>query len=260
MNKLDIEYNTERPNIQYPEYGRSIQEMIEYAKTIEDDYRRQKTVESIIQLMQLLNPIGNRNMDDYKDKLWSHAFAISRYELNVTPPVGVTIRHEDDRIHPEPLGYPPSATRFRHYGNGIQALMQKAIEMPDGPKKEGFVEVIASYMKLAYKTWNKEHYVSDDIVKEDLEILSDGQLSLHEGHSSLDLLAAHAGKLDQRSGRSSTNNNNRQRNSRNGKQGGSGNNSGNGNRRNRTGKQGGSGNSGGNNLGGGGNNYRKRKK
>ncbi len=265
MNKLDIEYNTERPDIQYPEYGRSIQEMIEYAKTIEDDYRRQKTVESIIQLMQVLNPIGNRNMDDYKDKLWSHAFAISRYELNVTPPVGVTIRHEDDRIHPEPLGYPASATRFRHYGNGIQALMQKAIEMPDGPKKEGFVEVIASYMKLAYKTWNKEHYVSDDIVKEDLEILSDGQLSLHEGHSSLDLLAAHAGKLDQRSGRST--NNTRQR-SRNGKQGSSSNsnsnNNGNGSstRRNRGSKQGGSGgnNSGGSNLGGGGNNYRKRKK
>ena len=68
--------------------------------------------------------------------------------------------------------------------------------MPDGPKKEGFVEVIASYMKLAYKTWNREHYVSDDIVKEDLEILSDGQLALHEGHDSLDKLAAGAGKHD----------------------------------------------------------------
>jgi hypothetical protein len=87
---------------------------------------------------------------------------------------------------------------MRHYGNSVHALIQKAIEMPDGPKKEGFVEVIASYMKLAYKTWNKEHYVSDDIVKEDLEILSNGQLSLHEGHDSLDKLAAGAGKLDNR--------------------------------------------------------------
>ena len=70
--------------------------------------------------------------------------------------------------------------------------------MPEGPKREGFVEVIASYMKLAYKTWNKEHYVSDDIVKEDLEILSNGQLILHEGHDSLDKLAAGVGKLDNR--------------------------------------------------------------
>jgi hypothetical protein len=38
--------------------------------------------------------------------------------------------------------------------------------------------------------------VSDDIVKEDLEILSNGQLSLHEGYESLDKLAAGAGRLD----------------------------------------------------------------
>lgn len=47
------------------------------------------------------------------------------------------------------------------------------------------MEVIASYMKLAYKTWNREHYVSDDVVKDDLEILSEGQLELHEGHTRL---------------------------------------------------------------------------
>jgi hypothetical protein len=51
-------------------------------------------------------------------------------------------------------------------------------------------------MKLAYKTWNREHYVSDDVVKDDLEILSDGQLELHEGHSSLDILAFSASKKD----------------------------------------------------------------
>lgn len=238
MNNIDIEYNTERPDIRYPEYGRSVQEMLQYAKTIEDPFRRQKTVESIVQLMQLLNPIGNRNMDDYREKLWNHAFAIANYELEVTPPTGIAIRREDERPTAEPLGYPATATRFRHYGNGIQALMQKAIEMPDGPKKEGFVEVIGSYMKLAYKTWNKEHYVSDDIVREDLEILSDGQLSLHEGHSSLDTLAAHAGKLDQRGNNSSRgsrrkrggggNNNNKHK-----RGGGNGNGNGGGNRRKR---------------------------
>ena len=191
MNNLDIEYNTERPDIQYPEYGRSVQEMIQYAKTIENPRKRQNTVEAIIQLMMQLNPIGNRNVDDYREKLWNHAFAIGNYELDVTPPPNIIIRRKDERERPQPLGYPPSATRFRHYGNGIQALIKKAIEMPDGSKKEGFVEVIGAYMKLAYKTWNREHYVSDDIVKEDLEILSDGQLSMHEGHSSLDVLAAH---------------------------------------------------------------------
>lgn len=87
--------------------------------------------------------------------------------------------------------------RFRHYGASVQKLIEKAIEMPEGPKKEGLVEVIASYMKLAYKTWNKEHYVSDDIVKEDLIHLSNGKLELHEGHSSLDTLSMYADNQSQ---------------------------------------------------------------
>lgn len=198
MNNLDIEYNTERPEIHFPEYGRSLQEMILHAKTIESQPHRQKTVEAIVGLMIQLGPQGNRNMDDYREKLWNHVFEVANYELDVSPPPGIIIRREEDRAKPEPLGYPKSATRMRHYGNSVHALIQKAIEMPEGSKKEGFVEVIASYMKLAYKTWNKEHYVSDDIVKEDLEILSNGQLLLHEGHDSLDKLAAGAGKLDNR--------------------------------------------------------------
>ncbi len=198
MNNLDIAYNTERPDIQFPEYGRSIQEMLLHAKTIESPQKRQKTVESIIGLMIMLGPQGNRNMDDYREKLWNHVFALTNYELEVNVPAGIVIRREEDRAKPQPLGYPTSATRMRHYGNSVHALIEKAIAMPEGPKREGFVEVIASYMKLAYKTWNKEHYVSDDIVKEDLEILSNGQLVLHEGHDSLDKLAAGVGKLDNR--------------------------------------------------------------
>jgi len=212
MNNIDIEYNTERPDIIYPEYGRSIQEMIQHAKTIESPQKRQATVESIVGLMITLSPSNpNRNMDDFKEKLWNHVFAIAGPGLDVTPPPGIIIVKEEDRPKPEPLGYPASSTRKRHYGSSVHQLIQKAIEMPEGTKREGFVEVIASYMKLAYKTWNKEHYVSDDIVKEDLEILSNGMLVLHEGHDSLDKLAAGAGRHEkdksrQRSGRSNNKN------------------------------------------------------
>ena len=40
--------------------------------------------------------------------------------------------------------------------------------------------IIASYMKLAYRTWNREHYVNDEIIKGDLEKLSEGALVLGE--------------------------------------------------------------------------------
>jgi hypothetical protein len=244
MNRLDIEYNTERSHIRFPEYGRSIQEMIIHAKAIENPGLRQKTVESIVGLMIQLGPSGNKNMDDYREKLWNHVFEIANYELDVTPPPGIIIRRAEERAKAAPLGYPASATRYRHYGNSIQALIKKAIEMPEGSKKEGFVEVIASYMKLAYKTWNKEHYVSDDIVKEDLENLSDGQLALHEGHDSLDKLAAGAGKHDK--DRTRSNNNQRNRN--------------NNNQRNRKPRPGSNTGGGGGTQRNNGGNFRKRKK
>lgn len=188
---IDIQYNSARENIRIPEYGRGIQELLQHACTIEDDYKRQKTVESIINMMQILNP-NHRGIEDYRERLWNHAFAIAGPQLNVKAPEGIVIRAESERPKPEPLPYPAPNGRFRHYGSSVQKLMEKAIEMPDGVKKEGFVEVIASYMKLAYKTWSKEHYVSDDQVKEDLIFLSEGQLSLHEGHSSLDTLSISA--------------------------------------------------------------------
>lgn len=192
---VEIAYNTELRPIEYPEYGRAVQEMLVEARHIPDNNLRQATVEAIVRIMMQLTPPTNRNYDDYREKLWNHVFAIAGYDLNVVPPPGIQIRPKE-KINPPKMDYPPAATRFRHYGVGVQKLIQKAIEMPDGPKKEGFVEVIASYMKLAYKTWNREHYVSDDVVKDDLELLSDGKLVLHEGHSSLDVLAASAAKRE----------------------------------------------------------------
>lgn len=196
MSKLEFSYNTEREDIKYPEYGRTIQEMLRYAKSIPEKPKRQRTVEAIVAMMQLLNPIGNRTIEDYREKLWNHAFSIAGYDLDVAAPYGIVIRKEEERPKPEKVTYPVTVQRFRHYGISVQNLIKKAIDMPDGPKKEGFVEVIASYMKMAYKTWNKEHYVSDDVVKDDLEALSGGQLVLHEGHSSLDILAVSANKKE----------------------------------------------------------------
>ena len=192
---LDLSYNTEKDSIRFPEYGRGVQDLVLYAKTMEDPEKRQQTIEAVVAMMYLLNP-NKGNMEDYKEKLWNHAFAIADYDLGVTPPEGVVIRRDEERPKVEHLGYPDIGSRMRHYGHNIQKLIDKAIAMEDGPKKEGFVEVIASYMKLAYKTWNREHYVSDDVVKDDLVTLSNGKLELHEGHNSLDTLAASAGKRD----------------------------------------------------------------
>lgn len=185
---MDMEYNSSREELIIPEYGRHVQKLVNYAKTIEDPAYRQAFVEKIIDLMMQMHP-QSRNMDDYRERLWKHLFRIADYELDVAPPSGHRPTREESSKKPEVIPYPHSEAKFRHYGNNLQHLIQKAIAMPEGPKKEGFVEVIASYMKLAYKTWNKEHYVSDEVIKSDLESLSDGKLTMPE-ESSIDNLSS----------------------------------------------------------------------
>lgn len=176
-------YNSAKENLTIPEYGRHVQMLVDHAKTIEDPEYRQRFANRIIRLMMQMQP-QNRNMDDYREKLWKHLFRIANYELDVTPPEGIE-RPTPDQAYkkPESIPYPEAEVRARHYGHNVQKLIKKAIAMEEGPKRDGFIASIAAYMKLAYKTWNREHYVSDDVIKSDLVKLSGGVLSIPDNQS-----------------------------------------------------------------------------
>ncbi|MEL7122505.1 MAG: DUF4290 domain-containing protein [Bacteroidota bacterium] len=205
MSVQQMEYNSARENLIIPEYGRNVQKLIDHAKTIEDPAFRQAFVEKIIDLMMQMSP-QSRNLEDYKEKLWKHVFRIANYQLDVIPPKGITPTPEVIEKRPEKIDYPGFEAKYRHYGHNVQKLIKKAKSMEEGSVKSGFIGVIGSYMKLAYRTWNKEHYVSDDIIKQDLETLSNGDLTLDE-NISLDNLT-NANKKRKRS----NNNNNKSRN------------------------------------------------
>ena len=199
----NMTYNSAKETLIIPEYGRHVHLFFSYSKHLEDDDLRQRLAERIIRLMMQMVP-QNRNIEDYKGKLWRHLFRIAQSDLRVSPPEGVTIPEDiSGHLHPEQVPYPSSDAQYRHYGHNVQTLVKKAIAMEEGPKRDGFVASIAAYMKLAYKTWNREHYVSDDVIKADLKALSKGALVLPEEQSLENLV--------------STTQNNRRRNSGGGK-------------------------------------------
>lgn len=194
MRKMDIAYNTSRNELVMPEYGRHVQLMVEEAKKLTDNVYRQAFVEKIVDLMYIMNP-QDREVEDYRDRLWKHVFRIAGYDLEgVVPPNGIVPTPENDIKKPEHIQYPGTQLRFRHYGHYIQELIKKAKEMESGPIKEGLVAAIGSYMKLAYKTWNKDHYVSDEVIKNDLVTLSGGILSMPDEVAIENLLPAAAFK------------------------------------------------------------------
>ena len=159
----NLTYNSEMPDIIMPEYGRNVQQLVDHAKTIENKAYRQAFCEEIIDLIQQLYP-QSKSIEDYRSKLWQHLFQIAKYDIDVDTPTGEIPTPESARKRPETVPYPSIDTRFKHYGNNVQKMIAHAIAMPEGTVKDGFVHTIASYMKLAYRTWNREHFVSDDII------------------------------------------------------------------------------------------------
>ena len=67
---------------------------------------------------------------------------------------------------------------FRHYGNYVNSLITKALELDDEVKQKEFAMLIGSFMKMAFRTWNKDHHITDEIVKKDLATMSKGKLIL----------------------------------------------------------------------------------
>jgi len=179
MTALEMDYNSQKEDIVISEYGRNIQNMINYAKTIADKEERQHFAEKIADLINQLFP-QSKNVDDYREKTWKHLLRISNFELDVEPPEGVDMDALSKTKKPEIIPYPSRAPKYRHYGLHVQQLIEKAKEMEEGPMKEEFVRIIASYMKTAYRTWNKEHFVSDEVIKDDLKMMSEGALEVHE--------------------------------------------------------------------------------
>ncbi len=175
MTLINKDYNTRRPQMVIPEYGRNIQKMVEHAISIEDREERNKVTQSIISVMGQLNP-HLRDIVDFKHKLWDHLFIISNFKLDVDSPYPIP----DKEIlfkKPERISYPQSAIRFKHYGKNAEQFIAKAILLDDGDEKKELVKVIANLMKKSYLTWNRES-VDDNLIISDLKMLSKGNLQL----------------------------------------------------------------------------------
>ena len=171
----DMQYNTQQKKMALPEYGRSIQNMVDYAVTIQDRAERQRCANTIINIMGNMFP-QLRDTPDFKHKLWDHLAIMSDFKLDIDYPYEV-IRKNELETKPEPIPYPSGKIHYRHYGRTLEVLIKKACEMPEGDEKRNLVALICNHMKKDYMTWNKDT-VDDQKIAEDLTELSEGRLQL----------------------------------------------------------------------------------
>lgn len=178
MEQKMMNYNTERSPLQFTEYGRIIQEYVQYLITIDDRDKRNKAARQVIEMMTQINP-QFKNLEEYKQKLWDHLHVMSNFKLDVDGPYPVPDKTVGLYIKPDPLPYPKSKLKNKTFGKHISRFIDKSKTETDPDKLKGFSETAAYYMKLAYLNWNNES-VTDDSIKTVLKEMSDGHLSIDE--------------------------------------------------------------------------------
>lgn len=196
--KKMADYNTQKDGLLIREYGRNTQNLINQAKQIEDREERQAYIEKIVRLIMSMHP-HTRNVDDYRLKVWSHVLKMANYDLDVDIPDNLPDARKKRK--PDHVAYPKNTKRLRHYGRNVRIMIEKAKGMEDKEKQEAYITVIAAYMKMSYKTWNREN-VNDEVICQEFARLAKGELEVPAGTNIDSLIAPRKNKTGGNSGSS----------------------------------------------------------
>ncbi len=170
-----MEYNTQLTKLILPEYGRNIQNMVNYCLSVEDKEERTRCAHSLIDIMGNMFP-HLRNVNDFKHILWDHLAIMADFQLDIDYPYEI-IKKEELIAHPNRIEYSRPTMKYRHYGKTMERMIACAVEMPEGEEKDYFVRLLISQMKKSYTQWNRE--VDDASILEDLYELSGGKIKLN---------------------------------------------------------------------------------
>lgn len=172
-----MDYNTNRSKLRLPEYGRHIQDMVEYCRAIEDRNERQACAESIVNILIKLFP---EEMDAQQypcGKAWDTLQILSDFSLDVDFPCPV-ITEENVRPAPEQIPYNPSDSYMKVYGRIIGDMAKEVANMAETPAKDEAVWRVAMQMKKTLFLHNPEA-ATDYIVLRDLSCLTGGRINLN---------------------------------------------------------------------------------
>lgn len=154
-------YNTQRKSLPMPEYGRAIQDMVDYALTLTDRDERQQCANTIVKVMGNMFP-HLRDVPDFKHKLWDHLAIMADYKLDIDYPFEITPKSEMQK--PGHLNYPGKRIRFRHYGYLLESLIAKLPQVESQAEREALTLLIAGQMKRDLVNWNKDVMNEEKIV------------------------------------------------------------------------------------------------
>lgn len=185
------EYNTSQSPIKLPEYGRNIEKLVKYCKTIPDKELRTRYAYQIIKIMADVNPDIN-DIENKEQILWDQLAMIADFELDIDYPCEIITAGQINAT-PEMIPYKTDQISLRLYGSITEKLLAKATEMPDAEQRIKLFELCANQMKLTYLKANKDAEEDDNkIIQDILKLIGDQfrdevyQVFLYSGKELLD--------------------------------------------------------------------------
>lgn len=171
-----MEYNTSQPPLILREYGRNVQKLVEYLRSIEDKEKRNQSAETLIELMKQVTPTI-KETPETSQKLWDDLFILSDFDLDIESPYP---RPEPEVLTKKPkrLDYSSHNIRYKHYGKNIELLIKEAIKKEDPQEREEAIIYIGKLMKSFYSSWNKE-VIDDSVILENIKSISGGELDIN---------------------------------------------------------------------------------
>lgn len=170
-----LEYNTQKEKLVLPEYGRNVQQMVDYCLTIENRDERNRCASAIVAIMSNLFA-AQAGVDDFNKMLWNQLAIMSDFRLDIDYPCEV-IKPENLHSKPEKIPYKLTPIRFRHYGKIVENLIDIAQDMPEGEERTQLALLIANHMKKLMVQSNIDG-VDDEKIFKDLALYSRGKIVL----------------------------------------------------------------------------------
>lgn len=175
MNIEGLDYNTQREKLILPEYGREVQNMVDYCVSLKDKEERQLCAETIVAIMDRMFP-EDRDSEDHDRKLWDHLAIMSNFKLDIDYPYDIS-QAAKIATKPQPMEYPMKKIPIRHYGSMMFELFDKLKTMEPGEERDALILLTANQMKRDLVQWG--HGTSDDEkVASDLAKFTDGKVQL----------------------------------------------------------------------------------
>lgn len=180
MNIEGLDYNTQRKKLVLPEYGREVQNMVDFTCQLPTKELRQRGADSIVRIMA--NKLTQQSFaaDKYRT-LWDHLYMMSKANedgLDIDWPFD-TEEAEKIMQKPEAVGLPGKEehVRLRHYGRLLEEMFVVLQEMPEGEERDNLVGLVANQMKFCLHTWGHGN-MDDEKVASDLALFTNGVIQL----------------------------------------------------------------------------------